>query len=65
MSSPGTNKGFLSSLGVEHTTVALIGAMMIIVFLFLNVVGKDQPLETKPTVLQTSSPSGDIGGLNP
>ena len=56
------NRGFLSSIGVERTSVALIAALTVTIFLFLNAIGKDtsQPKKAIPAK-QTSG--GKIDGL--
>jgi hypothetical protein len=63
MNSPSPKQGFLSSVGTERTVIALFAGLAIIVFLLLDVLGKDNPVETKPAVRQSNS-TGDIGGLN-
>jgi hypothetical protein len=60
------SRGFLSSVGVENTAVALIAGLLVIVYLFFNAIGSDsgQPDNTAPTSTRQSSGSGiDIDGL--
>ncbi len=63
---------FLSSRGVDQSTVVLVGAILVVAFLVLSLIGRDIPnlvrgagvgaAAAEPALEETNAPSPDIAG---